>query len=456
MHEYKFSASALRRAWDARVRRGDNLHPLFPELLPLHSAVREVKAKRRDELRLYKTEGPDREAVKEHYREELEQLSATYDSALEAALERTALEIQKLLETGHYGLSLISNPPPSNDVRKRPIYALEKNTAAAYFLARQVEHEIAALTPRTMADRNILTRQFATALENTQAKIVIRTDIRNFYESIEHSKIRQLLRDKHHVSRTAYKYVDQLLENYSTSVGAPSGIPRGMAISAKIAEMYMSEIDRDLNKQGVIMYLRYVDDIVIVANALAGLPSLTQHRDSLMSVVQSHGLELNRTKTRAIETPIGKNFKEEVEFLGYDYILREDGITMDISKKRFERYKKRIIISLSAHEQQNSNRSFQMLKERMRFLTGNTRLSNNRRQALVGIYYSNSSLKEVSGRIRALDDFTRGMINKHISDPQQASELSGFSFERGFQNRTFSSLSPTRISKIVRVWKYVS
>ncbi|MCC3293774.1 RNA-directed DNA polymerase [Arthrobacter sp. zg-Y411] len=455
LHEYKFSPAALRRAWDARVRRGDNLLYLFPELEPVHAQVREAKAKSRDELKLYKNDSPLRETVKERHRQQIEALEAIYDSTLQTALERTAMEIQKILESGDYGLCIKTKPPLSSDPRKRPLYALDQNTGASYFLARQVEYELKTQTRRSMSDRNMLTRQLATALENTKGKIVIRTDIEQFYESIEHSKIRSLLRDSHHLSRTAYTYLDQLLDSYAQTVGSKKGIPRGMAISARIAEIYMANVDQNIPMDGVIMYLRYVDDIVIVANALPGLPTLGQHMDRLKKIIVSHGLFLNATKTKAFQTPSEKNFKENVEFLGYDYILTERGVKLDISKKRFDRYKQRVLISLDAHLQQNTQRSYLMLVERMRYLMGNTRLSNNRRQALIGIYFSNSALPEVGTRIRALDAFTRQEIQKRIADPEQAKQLLRMNFEDGFRRRTFSALSPGRISSIVKVWKHV-
>jgi hypothetical protein len=456
VHEYKFSPAALQRAWDARVRRGDNLLYLFPELEPLHSQVREAKAKRRDELKLYKNDSPTRETLKDRHRQQIEALQAIYDSALQVELERTAMDIQKVLESGDYGLDIRSKPPLSTDTRKRHIYALRTNTAASYFLARQVEYELAAQTRRQMSDRNILTRQLATALENTKCKIVIRSDIKNFYESIEHSKVRTLLREHYQLSRTAYTYVDQLLTGYAKEVGSSKGIPRGMAISARIAEIYMSNMDQHVNMDGIIMYLRYVDDIVIVANALPGLPSLSQHKTRLEEIAASHGLALNTDKTKAFETPSSTNFKSNVDFLGYDYELTEHGVTLDISQKRFERYKKRVQISLDAHLKQNTNRSYLMLYERMRYLTGNTRLSNNRRQALIGIYYSNSSLPQISNRILALDAFTKHLIQKNIVDLQRAKQLTQMSFGEGFQRRTFSTFSPRRISRIVKVWKHVN
>ena len=93
-----------------------------------------------------------------------------------------------------------------------------------------------------------------------------------------------------------------------------------------------------------------------------------------------------------------------------------------------------------------------MLVKRIRFLTGNTRLTNNKKNILVGIYYSNSQLTEYAD-LKALDSYLRNRIDTLIILPQVKNRLQRYSFLDGFETRRFSPFETNELSEIMKVWK---
>ena len=56
----------------------------------------------------------------------------------------------------------------------------------------------------------------------------------------------------------------QLLEKIFNKVQQPNGLPRGLNISATLAELYMKDFDHNIvTTDGVFYYSRFVDDIII-------------------------------------------------------------------------------------------------------------------------------------------------------------------------------------------------
>ncbi|MEM8613043.1 MAG: reverse transcriptase domain-containing protein [Cyanobacteria bacterium P01_H01_bin.105] len=153
-----------------------------------------------------------------------------------------------------------------------------------------------------------------------------RTDIKNFYGSIDHSillkKIKTKTRSKkilkmikRSISRPIVPkiYRKDNLKSYRVS-----GVPQGLSISNILAEIYMHEVDEIMQKDSrVIHYCRYVDDILIIAR-----------RDHIADVVKTltlnlpssedSSLELNEDKTHTnVVLADGFRVSKTFEYLGY-------------------------------------------------------------------------------------------------------------------------------------------
>jgi len=235
------------------------------------------------------------------------------------------------------------------------------------------------------------------------------------------------------------------------------GLPRGLGISTALAEAYLSQLDDALSNQpGVTFYARYVDDIIIVFANNHHHGPVDMRKKMVRDQIRSIGLSMNPRKTQYIATPPANAAgRKRLSYLGYEFDITTFPVAVDISRKRAERYRRRIEMAFQAHDVSAADPSVdRMLFDRIRFLAGNTRLSNNKRQALVGIYFSNSLLRDPSARIAGLDThYRRTLSSAGLPAPLQ-SELTGISFAEGFRRRTYYVFSPKRLQQIVKIWKH--
>ena len=78
---------------------------------------------------------------------------------------------------------------------------------------------------------------------------------------------------------------------------------------------------------------------------------------------------------------------------------------------------------------------------RLNFLTGNTRLENNKANVLVGIYYTNSLLSEPLDDLIALDNFLATEVDANITNTDLRRRLKLFSFKKGFEEKKYVNFS---------------
>lgn len=160
----------------------------------------------------------------------------------------------------------------------------------------------------------------------------LKTDISQFYDKIDRKKLKQKVKKK-----ITDRYFIHLLFNSIENPTVPSnyqkkdladyvikkGVPQGLPISNILAQIYLYEFDisfiKTINQETI--YLRYVDDILII--------SRTDCNDNLEKIKQSLndiGLKININKTFC-----GK-LEDTVEFLGYEISDKQ----ISISKRTIE------------------------------------------------------------------------------------------------------------------------
>lgn len=112
------------------------------------------------------------------------------------------------------------------------------------------------------ANRLDIIRQVQQALRETTPKHVIRLDIRSFYESVPKRALLKRLRTDRLVSTRTLDLLNRLLKLVSHQ--GTKGLPRGLQISATLAELHAVKLERSLREiPGIYYVARYVDDIVL-------------------------------------------------------------------------------------------------------------------------------------------------------------------------------------------------
>jgi hypothetical protein len=338
-------------------------------------------------------------------------------------------------------------------IGKKSVYTVA-DTPENYFASKQLQHNFRRLYKVKQASRYAIVSQIKTLLDDKFPKYIIRTDIEDFYESIPHVNLIRKLFEDNLLTFLSKRLIHIILTDYGFKAGSNKGVPRGVGLSAYLAELYMRDIDNEIKTlPDLIYYARYVDDIIMIF-----VPSSNGHKctkDEIKEIIKRRSLSLNLAKTKEIDLA-GNNAREEIEYLGYKMIVQDGKVEVRLTDKKINKYKTRIDLTLTSYynfSKINEKKARKLLVKRMRFLTGNTRLLNNKKNILVGIYYSNSLLTSITD-LKDIDAYLDEQICKTISSPDLKYRLEKFSFSEGFRMKRYSPFTTRELSEIIDAWKH--
>jgi hypothetical protein len=157
---------------------------------------------------------------------------------------------------------------------------------------------------------------------NARKTYVLKCDVRQFFASIDHEILMQLIEARIEDERTL-----QLLRTILLSHGAElgRGIPLGNVTSQLFANIYLHELDWFMKQTLCIKhYLRYCDDFAIVSGDRLYLESLIEPIRQFLAVELK--LELHPAKVSI------RSWDQGVDFLGY--VLRPHATSLRTKTKR--------------------------------------------------------------------------------------------------------------------------
>ncbi len=139
-------------------------------------------------------------------------------------------------------------------------------------------------------------------------------DIHDYFNSVNIEKLLPKLREILQEDPETFGFLERLLrEPYVLRDGerimARKGIMAGLPISAFLANVYLMELDHEMERRG-ILYARYSDDIILFAPTRA---ELEQHAGRLHEVLKSYDLTVNPNKCAMTEPG------QAWEYLGFSY-----------------------------------------------------------------------------------------------------------------------------------------
>ena len=153
---------------------------------------------------------------------------------------------------------------------------------------------------------------------NRGCRFVVDGDIRKYFDSIDHTKLMVLVRQ-----RISDKKVLMLIEGWLKAgvltegrlLPTQEGTPQGGVISPLLSNIFLHLLDKVWNKRyGELgKLIRYADDFVVLC------PTRQKAEESLKvlkSLLERMGLELHPEKTKLVEMGLGK---EGFDFLGFHY-----------------------------------------------------------------------------------------------------------------------------------------
>jgi len=345
-------------------------------------------------------------------------------------------------------------------------------------LMRKVAHNILTTYKVTPTSRDSIIKNLKKILEENVTYRIYRRDIKNFYGSVSSLHATSKLEKNWKVSRPTVSLTRSLLSFFR---GREEGLPRGLQISAALAEVSMQDFDATVKQHpDVFLYARFVDDIIVITS---GAEDILQF-DGFLSQSLPSGLVFNSARKKkytmrvnarkkgitSTSTAIQPNAK--FQFLGYFFKIypsqakevkkRPHELKVSISDDKIKRIKTKTVKAFLSYLK---DRNFMLLQNRIKLLTGNYYLldKDRNRKRMAGIYYSNLHVTDAEESLRVLDKFLfnlissgRGKVSRGIKFSLSAQErriLLGHKFSRGYAKKTIHYFNKYELIAITRCWK---
>lgn len=172
--------------------------------------------------------------------------------------------------------------------------------------------------------------------------IVIRTDITNFFPSInKHSLYKKMTRNNY-LSLQSIETLKEFLFNNKVK-----GLPQGIPFSSILSEFYLQDFDDDIITYfSPYLYQRYVDDILFIKIVSKYNTQFKpqEFKDLLDKIADSYDLSINKDKTEIVyfNKP---NYNLDFNYLGYRFKTTQVNIEYEkqyrldisISKSKFQK-----------------------------------------------------------------------------------------------------------------------
>lgn len=447
MFDQSLSVRNFRKIYNLdRKNKGNLEKDYFPVAHGIRLKINFLKNLARSTVIRYKK----REIAKSQYeakKERIKQIILLRKEKLNFEIDsELSLIVNRVNEKG-YSLPLKKQ---ENQISSKDVYSIGKDVDTV-FVSRHVQSVLTSLYQVRTNNRDVIIGRLSTILKDASPKYIIRADIKSFYETIDHDALLSILHSSTKLSVTPRRILTQLIRSYSSLTSSNKGLPRGVGISAYLSEVYMSSIDIEVKSLlDLTYYERYVDDFVMIFSPdKAG--NIAGYRPSFENIIASKMLTLN-SKTR------GYNLYDEssnnFEYLGYGFTIHNGECRIKLSNSRKNKIKERITKSFDDYASECSKTPKLAAKKlllRMRFLTGNTRLLNNKSNAFVGVYFSNKFITD-SSDLCALDRCMRHRLSL-LPASGLKKRLDKMSFLKGYEDRVFRSFNIKELSLVSKGWR---
>lgn len=203
-----------------------------------------------------------------------------------------------------------------NTIGDKPIY--RQASLAEALLTRQVSDSIRRITSVRQSDRNAIVKSLVRLCSEGISFNIVKMDIKSFYESVDVWEIIAALKADAAFSRQSVFVLESFFKSLARQ--QVTGLPRGIGLSATLAEYVMRDFDRKISGHlGVRYYSRYVDDSIAVTSVNVDPEDLIERARSLLP----SGLQLNRSKTKSFKLSASArnsngSLEQTIKFLGYE------------------------------------------------------------------------------------------------------------------------------------------
>ncbi len=332
--------------------------------------------------------------------------------------------------------------------RGKPTY--QANNIEDVIAIRLLDRYIRRIYKVRQSDRNRIISQVRTVLKDSGDYTVMRLDIKQCYESMDFDASIKKLDNDMILAPSCMQLLDSI-STYCKSVGI-KGLPRGLAISPTLAELYLEPIDKYIKgEEGVIYATRYVDDFFILVD------KTKEHelKANLKLKLNKIGLSLNEEQHKQY---IGSSKNAKFDYLGYAICVnsvkgKANKVDLTISKQKLDKIKQKVAISFNEHK---NFPNLNLLKQRLTYLTVLKVIKKNDNGALLGgLAYNYRYVSDGFNCLKTIDGFLMKMINHSRFSFSHAEKitLSKTAFYSSVSKKKQGKFTRSKATKISRVWK---
>jgi hypothetical protein len=472
--DQSFSAENFRKIFDYENRKGAYLENRFSEDLAfgnIQNITKEIKICNNDikncllEIKAIRKRTNDPQELKKMITEQQEKINnlnltkKNLQSNKESFICNALKCVSDRVSSRGFEINL-SKREVIDEKGKVKYQYLVNDLPENYFVLKKIQHSLRRLYKVKQANRFEIVSQLKCLLNDGFPKHVVRADIKHFYESINNDILIHKIQKDNLLNFLSKKIIKKILSDYKSLSSSEIGVPRGIGVSAYLVEIYMRDIDEKIrNLPNLIYYARYVDDIIAIFTHSSSRQKIN-HETQVTDIIQleKYGLKVNdKTKTLDITLKPNNLF---IEYLGYVISFSESSVNFKLGTQKKERYSKRIDAAIESYKSSsiaNEKKARKLLINRLKFLTGNSRLLGNK-NVLIGSYYSNSLLSSMSC-FKSSDKNLRNKIKELVkSDTKNRlckleEQTKTLTFTRGFRNKTFFPFSQTQLTEITKIWQ---
>ncbi len=388
-----------------------------------------------------------------------------------------------------YALQL-SQCDQGNDISIKKIKLGDKvgytaGNIASKLVLRRCKKNIQTAFNTSTNNRQSISREIPIYLREGTCYKVYRLDIKSFFETIPTDTALHLIDNNDKLSSQTKAITRKILKSFGEKYGP--GIPRGVEISPALSEILLSNYDNHLRAHEDIFYFsRFVDDVLIITSS----NEVEEDFYRWLCAILPPPLKYNIAKTKIYTAPQRKKAGTahpngklilNFNFLGYSYTVydtplpkKPNGtenenttgstyrkVSIEIDNKKIKKIKERICKALFSF---SKNDDFDLLHDRIKFLTSNRELKNKEADKKIptGIYYNYASIDCPSASLKELDEFlekiltsTAGRLSKTYSgklNKARRTTLLKLTFSSGFEKRAHRKFSLNKLKEITRIW----
>lgn len=152
---------------------------------------------------------------------------------------------------------------------------------------------------------------------NEGYEYVIDLDLAKFFDTVNHSKLLQVLSETIKDGRVIsliHKFLRAKIMDEGKVTTPTIGTPQGGPVSPVLANILLNELDKELDKRGH-HFVRYADDMMIMCKSQR---AAQRTYESISKFIEKKlFLNINRDKTKVC------HLSDDVKFLGYTFIKRQ-------------------------------------------------------------------------------------------------------------------------------------